>query len=63
LEEHVSNNMIDDFKYQDIADDIIVELQGKYNLRPRNKSLPNVPTKKSLPRSETNEVTPKVADK
>jgi hypothetical protein len=62
-EEHVSRNMTDDFTYQDIADDIIGELQGKYNLRPRNKSLPNVQIKKSLPRSETDEVTPKVADK
>jgi len=55
--------MTDDFTYQNIADDIIAELQGKYNLRTRNKNLPNVPTKKSLPRSETDEVTPKVADK
>jgi hypothetical protein len=62
-EEHVNNNMTDDFTYQNIADDIIAEQQGKYNLRPRNKNLPNVLTKKSLPRSETDEVTPKVADK
>jgi ribonuclease HI len=62
-EDNVSNNMSEDFTYQDIADDIIAELQGKYNLRPRNKSLPTVSTKKILPRSETDEVTPKVADK
>jgi len=55
--------MFEYFTYQDIADNIIAELQGKYNLRPRNKSLPNVSTKKSFPRSETNEATPKVADK
>jgi hypothetical protein len=62
-EEQVSNNMTDDFTYQNIADDIIAELQGKYNLRPRNKNLPNVPTKNIFPRNETDEVTPKVADK
>jgi hypothetical protein len=54
--------MSEDFTYQDITDDIIAELQGKYNLRPRHKSLPTVLTKK-LPRSETDEVTPKVVDK
>jgi hypothetical protein len=62
-EEHVNNNMTDDFTYQNIVDDIIDELHEKYNLRPRNKNLPNVPTKKSLPRNETDEVTPKVANK
>ena len=61
--EQVSNNMTDDFTYQNVADDIIVELQRKYNLRPRNKNLPNVPTKNILPRNDTNEVNPKVADK
>jgi hypothetical protein len=55
--------MTDDVTYQNVADDIISELQRKYNLRPRNKNLPNVSTKKSLPRNETDEVTPKVADK
>jgi hypothetical protein len=55
--------MSEDFTYQDITDDIIAELQGKYNLIPRNKSLPNVPAKKIFPRSETDEATPKVVDK
>jgi hypothetical protein len=49
--------------YQGIAYDIIAELHEKYNLRSRNKSLPTVPTKKILPRGETNEASPKVADK
>jgi hypothetical protein len=55
--------MSEDFTYQDITDDIIAELQGKYNLRPRNKSFPSVSTKNILPRSEIDEATPKVVDK
>ena len=55
--------MPEDFTYQDIANDIIAELQGKYDLRERNKSFPTVSTKNILPRSETDEATPKVADK
>jgi hypothetical protein len=38
-------------------------LQGRYNLRPRNKNLPNVQTKKVLLKNDTNEENPKVADK
>ena len=49
--------------YQGITDDIIAELHEKYNLRPRNKSLPTSPTKKILPRGETDEAAPKVAEK
>jgi hypothetical protein len=30
-------NNTDDFSYQDMANTIMVELQHKYNLRPRNK--------------------------
>jgi hypothetical protein len=62
-EDKVNNNVTDDCTYQNIADDIIAELQGKYNLRPRNKNLPNVTTKKGLLRNDTDEVNPKVADK
>jgi ribonuclease HI len=62
-EDKVNNNVTDDCTYQSIADDIIADLQGKYNLRPRNKNLPNVQTKKGLLRNDTDEVNPKVADK
>jgi hypothetical protein len=49
--------------YQGIADDIIVELHEKYNLRPRNKILPTAQTKNIFPRGETDEATPKVTEK
>jgi ribonuclease HI len=62
-EDKVSNNATDDHTYQSVADDIIADLQGRYNLRPRNKNLPNVQTKKVLLRNDTDEENPKVADK
>jgi hypothetical protein len=62
-EDDVSNDTFEDLAYQGIVDDIIAELHENYNLRPRNKNLPIAPTKKILPRGETGEVTPKVADK
>jgi hypothetical protein len=49
--------------YQGIADDIIAELHQKYNLRPRNKSLPTAPMKRILPRGEADEAAPKTAEK
>jgi hypothetical protein len=49
--------------YQGIADDIIAELNQKYNLRPTNKSFPTAPMKRILPRGEANEGTPKTAKK
>jgi hypothetical protein len=49
--------------YQGIADDIIAEIHEKYNLRPRNKSLPTAPKKNILRRGETDETAPKVAEK
>jgi hypothetical protein len=62
-EDDVSNDTSKDLAYQGIFDDIIAKLHENYNLRPRNKNLPIAPTKKILPRGETDEVTPKVADK
>jgi hypothetical protein len=41
----------------------MAELHQKYNLRPRNKSLSTTPTKKILPRGETDEAAPKAAEK
>jgi hypothetical protein len=62
-EDNVSNDTSEDLSYQGIADDIIAELHEKYNLIPRNKTLPTTPTKKILPRGETDEVALKVVDK
>jgi hypothetical protein len=59
----VSTDATDDHAYQSVADDIIADLQGRYNLRSRNKNLPNVQAKKVLLRNDTNEENPKVADK
>jgi hypothetical protein len=68
IEENKSENLAtvnatDDHAYQTIADDIIVDLQGRYNLRIRSKNLPNAPVKKILSRNDTNEENPKVTDK
>jgi len=56
--EHRSNN--DDgintteyYAYQGIVDNIMVELQQKYNLRPRSKNIATAQPKKILPRGET----------
>ena len=38
-------------------------MQGRYNLRSRNKNLPHIQAKKVLLRNDTNEENPKVADK
>jgi hypothetical protein len=62
LEDDVSNDTSEDLVDQGIADDIIAELHEKYNLRPRNKSLPTTPTKKISPRGETDEAAPKVVE-
>jgi hypothetical protein len=62
-EDNVSNDTSKDLAYQGIVDDNIAELHEKYNLRPRNKSLPTIPTKKIFPRGEADEAAPKVADK
>jgi hypothetical protein len=62
-EDTVSNNATDDHAYQSVVDDIITDLQGRYNLRSRNKNPPNIQAKKVLLRNDTNEENPKVADK
>jgi hypothetical protein len=55
--------MSEDLAYQGTTYDIIAKLQEKFNLRPSNKSLPTIPTKKILPMGEIDEVAPKVVDK
>jgi hypothetical protein len=52
-------NNTDDSTYQGMVDTIMVELQHKYNLRPKNKSVSTTQPKKILPRGETYEPTPK----
>jgi hypothetical protein len=48
------NNM-GDYEYQGIDDTIMVKLQQKYNLRPRNKNFTTDPSKKILLRNITKE--------
>jgi hypothetical protein len=62
-EDTVNDSATDDYAYQSVADDIIADLQGRYNLRSRNKNLPNIQAKKILLRNDNNEENPKVADK
>jgi ribonuclease HI len=62
-EDTINDNATDDYAYQSVADDIIADLQGRYNLRSRNKNLPNIQAKKVLLRNDNNEENPKVADK
>jgi hypothetical protein len=50
-----SLNNADDPTYQGMADTIMVELQHKYNLRPKNKPVSTVQPKKIFPRGETYE--------
>lgn len=54
-EENINN--VGDSMYQGLADSIMVELQHKYDLRPREKNSTNVPSKKILSRSKENEAT------
>jgi hypothetical protein len=62
-EDTVNESTTDDYAYQSVADDIITDLQGRYNLRSRNKNLPNIQAKKVLLRNDKNEENPNVADK
>ena len=48
-------NNVDDPTYQGMADTIMVELQHKYNLRPKNKLVSNSQPKKFFPRGKTYE--------
>jgi hypothetical protein len=51
-------NNLRDSTYQGLADSIMVELQQKYDLRPREKNYTNVPPKNDFYlRSKTNEAT------
>jgi hypothetical protein len=54
-----SLNSVDDPAYQGMVDTIIVELQHKYNLRPKNKPVLTAQPKKILPRGKTYEPAPK----
>jgi hypothetical protein len=48
-------NGVDDLAYQGMVDTIMIELQHKCNLRPKNKPVSNAQPKKILPRGETYE--------
>jgi hypothetical protein len=54
-------NNTGDSTYQGIVDTIMVKLQHKYNLRPKNKPVSTTQPKKVLPRGETYEPSPKEA--
>ena len=51
-------NTTEDFAYQGIVDNIMVELQQKYNLRPRSKNIAIAQPKKIFPRGEAYEPAP-----
>jgi hypothetical protein len=58
-----SMNIANDYSYQGIVDNIMAELQQKYNLRPIIRNVTISPPKKNLPRGETDEVAPKDAER
>jgi hypothetical protein len=47
-EDTINDSATDDYAHQSVADDIIADLQGRYNLRSRNKNLPNIQAKKDF---------------
>ena len=53
--DEVSINNMGDSDYQGIADSIMVELQQKYNLRPRDKKFTTDPPKKIFSRNKKSE--------
>jgi hypothetical protein len=50
-----SVNITEDSSYQRITDSIMVELQQKYNLRPRNRNMITAPLNIILSRGEADE--------
>jgi hypothetical protein len=50
-----SINIIEYFSYQGIADNIMVDLQQKYNFRPRDRNVTTTQPKKILMRSKVSE--------
>jgi rRNA maturation endonuclease Nob1 len=50
-----SINITEDYAYQGITDNIMVELQQKYNLRPRDRNITTAQPKKILSKSKANE--------
>ena len=58
-----NRNITEDSAYQGIIDNTMVELQQKYNLRPRNRNVTTTPLKKILSRGETDEAASNVVEK
>jgi hypothetical protein len=56
-----SINITEDSSYQGIVDNIMVELQQKYNLRLGNRNMTTAQLKKIFSRGEVDEVAPKAA--
>jgi hypothetical protein len=48
-------NITEDFSYQGITDNMMVELQQKYNLRPRDRNVTTPQPNKILMRSKASE--------
>jgi hypothetical protein len=58
-----SINITEDPGYQGITDSIMVELQQKYNLRPRNRNMKNAQPKRIFSRGEADATAPKDAER
>ena len=63
MENDLNNSTSEDLTYQGIADGIMDELQQKYNLRPRNRSVTSTQKKNILPRRETDKIVSKDVEK
>jgi hypothetical protein len=59
LENDLNSSTSEDLTYQVIVDGIMVELQHKYNIRPRNRGVAITQMKMMLPRSEIDEIVSK----
>jgi hypothetical protein len=55
-------NITEDFAYQGITNNIMAELQKKYNLRPRDRNVTTSQPKKILMRSKVSEVAQSVVE-
>jgi hypothetical protein len=62
-ENNQNSSTLEDSTYEGIEDGIMVELQQKYNLSPRNKNLATAQMKRILLRGETDEATSKTTEK
>jgi len=57
-----SINITEDSTYQGIADNVMVELQHEYNLRPRDRNFTTAQSKNILMRSKANEASQSIVE-